>query len=320
MSTFKMITAAISAIMLADLLQLEFVFSAGVIAILTIQPTKRETVYTALGRLYAFLFALVLAWFSYGIFGYSVGGYLVYLVLLILMCRHFGWDNAISMNAVLISHFISHGIMNLTTIVNEVLIFSIGVSIGIIANLHLRKRVDYVERLKKEADEQIMKILVLMSQRILNKVAWNDDDDYFQVLEKQIREAMNVAEENYNNQFDKDDIFDMEYIRMRENQCQILYEMYKNVRSLNSSPDTAETISDFLKRMAQVYHRDNRGRNIMEQFREMNETMKSRPLPVTRKEFEDRARLFVLMRSMEEFIQIKMEFAKIHLAFEEEEI
>ena len=37
--------------------------------------------------------------------------------------------------------------------------------------------------------------------------------------------------------------------------------------------------------------------------------MKSRPLPVTRAEFEDRAELYTLLRDIEEFIKIKVDFS-----------
>ena len=40
----------------------------------------------------------------------------------------------------------------------------------------------------------------------------------------------------------------------------------------------------------------------------MWQEMKETPLPVTREEFEDRARLFALMQDIEEFLQIKAEF------------
>ena len=38
--------------------------------------------------------------------------------------------------------------------------------------------------------------------------------------------------------------------------------------------------------------------------------MKSKPLPVERKEFEDRAMLFSLMRKIEEFVLLKIEFSE----------
>ena len=68
----------------------------------------------------------------------------------------------------------------------------------------------------------------------------------------------------------------------------------------------------YLKMMATKFHRDNDGHELMKLFREMDLYMKQRPLPVERLEFENRARLFVVMRNIEEFIQIKTEFWNAH--------
>lgn len=307
--SFKIITAAICAISLAEMLNLNFSISAGIIAILTIQPTKRETIFTALSRFYALLGALIISGLCFCVIGINVLAYFVFLIIYIVLCQICGWYSAMTSNAVLISHFVTTGVMDFAAIRNEVLLFSIGVSIGIVANLHLHKQADYMKQLQKEADEQIIMILAHISERIIE----NDMSDYngecFVTLKKQIRKAKNTADKNYNNQFKKDDTFDIEYIAMRDKQCQVLYEMYKNVRNLNSSPITAKKLSGFLKNMSEVFKKENNGKVLMEQFYEMDLYMKSQPLPITRKEFEDRARLFGLMRNIEEFILIKIEFA-----------
>ena len=308
-SSFKIVLAAIGAIMVAWLLHLEFAISAGIVAILTIQPTKRETIHTALGRLYAFVAAIGIAFVCFGALGVTLQAYFAYLIIFIWVCQIFKWYSAMAMNSVLISHFVTVGVMNMETVANEVFIFMIGVSAGILANMHLRKRTDYAEQLMQEMDAQIVKILSRMSERILDKDISDYNGACFQVLAQQIEHARKVAEENYNNQFNPDDTFDLEYIAMRDRQRMVLYEMYKNVRSLHTTPITAKRISDFLRDMSEVFEKGNNGKDLMQEFLQMDAWMKSKPLPVERKEFEDRARLFCLMREMEEFIRIKVEFA-----------
>ena len=308
--TFKLILAAAVAILLAAVLQLDFTISAGIVAILTIQPTKRETINTALGRVYAFGVAMCMAFVSFRIFGFTIEAFLIYLIPYIFICQMFGWNNAMVMHSVLVSHLVSVGRMDVAAVKNETLIFIIGVGIGILANLHLHKKAEYIERLKNETDTQIVKILSRMSERIMDKDISDYNGECFKIVRRHIHEAAELAEENFNNQFKTDDIFDMEYIAMRDKQCQVLYEMYKNVRMLNSSPITAKKIAVFFHDMAEVFGKDNDGKQLMEAFREMDVYMKGQPLPNNRQEFEDRARLFVLMRSVEEFIQIKMEFTK----------
>lgn len=309
-NSVKIILAAVVAILISYGLQLEFAISAGIVAILTIQPTKKETMKVAVGRLCAFLAALMIAYGSFCVFGFTVVAFFVYLAIYIFICQIFSWNSAMAMNSVLISHFVTLGSMSISAIRNEALIFVIGVGCGIVANLHLRKKTGYIEKLKNETDEQIIKILSRMSDRILNKDISDYNGQCFTILRKQIREAKNAAEENFNNQFGNRDKYDMEYIAMRDRQCQVLYEMYKGVREMDTSPQTAGVISDFLKNIAEVFESGNDGKQLISEFSEMDGYMKSQPLPQTRKEFEDRARLFCLMRSIEEFIEIKMEFAE----------
>ena len=56
-NTIKIAVAAILAILCAQALKLDFAVSAGIVAILSVQPTKKETLQTALARLLAFAVA-----------------------------------------------------------------------------------------------------------------------------------------------------------------------------------------------------------------------------------------------------------------------
>lgn len=309
-SSLKIISASLIAISLAMLLHLEFAVSAGIVAILTIMPTKKETIKTAAGRLFAFAVALVIAFACYTLIGFHIWAFVVFLVIYIIVCQIFGWYNALTVCAMIMSHFLTFGDMGMKHILNEVLIFVLGVGMGVLANLHLRKDVNYIEQLKDETDAQIKKILARMSERILDKDLSDYNGECLHELRKSIRHAKNVADRNYNNQFRTTDVYDIEYIRMRDKQCMVLHEMYKIVRHIETTPNTAHLISDFLKYMAETYHKDNDGKVTLEKFREMDKEMKSRPLPVERKEFEDRAMLFGLMRKIEEFVLLKIEFSE----------
>lgn len=315
----KMSLAVIAAIELAMFFKLEFSISAGIIALLTIQPTKKETIRTALGRLIAFAVALLIAAFCFFILGVTQDAFLVYIIVYILVCYLFGWINYISVSSVLVSHFISYGVMDFYTVTNEIMIFSVGVITGIIANLHLRKKVNYIEQMKSSTDEYIKKILYLISKRITSKESKNSNEHYFVSLEKLIRDAKNLAEENYNNQFGKSDIFDIEYIAMRERQYIVLYEMYKDVCKIKGKPITAEKVARFFSYMADTFDKNNDGKAMLQQFIKMDMYMKEQKLPDHRQEFEDRARLFNLMRKIEEFIQIKIEFYEKRLGYSVDE-
>lgn len=306
-NTVKITLAAIIAILIARIANLEFYISAGIVTILTIQSTKKETIATAIERFFAFIIAIIIAYVSFSLFGFNILSFGIYLLFYIFICQYFKWYASMAVNSVLISHFLTFSHISLYSLINEILLFVIGVGIGIVSNMHLHRNIDYMNALKLEADEQIKYILLRMSKRIINGV-----DDYdgncFDKLNDLIVQAKAVSIENENNVVFNKNNFDKEYIRMREHQSQVLYDMYKTIKTMDTTPLTAKIISDFLRKISIEYHENNDCRDLIEEFNSIDLDMKSVPLPSNRKEFEDRARLFSLLRLIEEFLEIKKEF------------
>ncbi|MGX8680970.1 MAG: aromatic acid exporter family protein, partial [bacterium] len=308
MNTVKVAGAAIIAIYIAKFLQLDNGISAGIVAILTIQKTKKETLKTAFSRFLAFLTALIIAYLAYHLAGYTLLGFCIYLFFFILVCQYFNWIAAMAMDSVLISHFIGFQSMSMAHVANEFMIFFLGIGAGIIANLNLRKDTNYIEALKEKADMQIKKILHNMSAHMLVEDKSDYNSSCFNHLSDMIREAENMALINYANQFGTKDTYDLEYIKMRKKQNQVLLEMYKIVRSLYSTPDTVHVIADYIERIATEYDVENDVEDLLDGFYILYNSMQDTALPDTRDEFEDRALLYMLLKKIEEFLLIKAEF------------
>jgi uncharacterized membrane protein YgaE (UPF0421/DUF939 family) len=212
------------------------------------------------------------------------------------------------MDSVLISHFLTLGKTGFAEIMNEVLLFIVGVGFGILVNIFLHKKRDYIEELKNQTDEKIKLVLHRMSLRILNPDFADYDGSCFVSLNESLFKAKKQAEENFNNQFTSRDTYDTRYLLMRENQTEILQEMFKCVRNIKSLPSTAPLVAEFLEKVSQEYHKDNDVQVLMTELSKIREKMKTEPLPKSREEFEDRANLFTLLERLQEFLKIKREF------------
>ena len=303
-----MTAAAIAAILVAQALGLDFALSAGIVAILSVQPTKKETIRTALARLLAFAAALLISSILFRLLGFTVQVFLLYLALFILLCQWRTWISAMAMDSVLISHFLSFGKMGAWELKNECLLFAIGVGFGILVNIFLHKKTNYIEALKDKTDGLIKHVLHRLSQRIMDVHIADYDGSCFVTLGEHIFTAKKQAEENYNNQFGTKDTHDIRYLHMRERQAGILREMYKCVRNIHTVPSTAATVADFLEKVSAEYHRDNDVAQLLEELGKIRAFMKTVPLPQNRAEFEDRANLFMLLERLEEFLAIKRDF------------
>ena len=308
LNTVKISAAAVLAIICAQALGLDFAVSAGIVAILSVQPTKKETLRTATARMFAFIVAMVISIALFNLIDFTVPVFFLYLALFILICQWRKWISAMAMDSVLISHFLTFGKTGFSEIRNEVLLFIIGVGFGILVNIFLHKKTDYIEELKSKTDNQIKQTLHRMGQRILNPELPDYDGSCFVLLNQSIYTAKKQADENFNNQFSKKDTFDTRYLTMRENQTKVLYEMYKCVSKIREVPVTARLLSDFLEKVSIEYHKDNDVQTLLEELEQIRNKMKTVPLPQSRTEFEDRANLFILMERLQEFLQIKRDF------------
>lgn len=148
----KLTAAAILAITAANLFGLKFAATAGIITILSIQNTKKETLRVACRRGLAFLCALGIAAAAFGALGFTMSAFALYLLVFSCVCLFFGWTEAIAMDSVLITHFLTEGNMEAALFFNEVCLFLIGTGMGILANLHLHKQIELYDRLAQNAD------------------------------------------------------------------------------------------------------------------------------------------------------------------------
>ncbi|ORX47921.1 hypothetical protein BCR36DRAFT_584621 [Piromyces finnis] len=309
-NTIKISAAAIFAILLALVIKLDFAVAAGIVAILSVQPTKKETFKTAIDRFLAFVVALVICGLCFNLLGFTTTVFYLYLVLFIVVCQWRKWYSAMAMDSVLISHFLNFEKMGFKEVLNESLLFIIGVGFGILVNIYLHKRTDYIEELRNSTDELIKQTLHRMSLRIMDPGLPNYDGSCFKKLNDCLFTAKRQAVKNYNNQFTKKDTYDTNYLNMRENQIKVLQEMFKCVYKIKSVPSTALDIASIIEKVSCEYHKDNDVKTLLEDLNKVHEAMKTVPFPVTREEFEDRANLFILMERLEEFLSIKQEFMK----------
>ena len=179
LKSFKIAVAALLSIFIAGELGLEYSATAGIITVLSIGRTKRETFRSAANRGMAYICALVLAFVCFKLLGYTLPGFALYLFLFAFLCMAAGWQEAITTDSVLISHFLREGNMSLQAVGNETMLFVIGVSLGILMNLHLHSKEADFERLAEEVDGQIKGILRRMCAWLQSSDKSGFDEDCF---------------------------------------------------------------------------------------------------------------------------------------------
>lgn len=306
--SLKIATASFLAIALAGRLGLAYSATAGIITILSIQNTKRETFKSAFNRGAAFLCALLLAALCFRILDYTLLAFAVYLFFFALLCLRADWTEAIAMDSVLITHFLTGEGMTPVAVLNEAGLFIIGTSMGILVNLHLRSKESLFLALADEVDGQMKAIIHRMALWLPKPDKSSYDNACFTRLEQSLESARLCAAANYNNALLRKSTYELDYINMREQQSVILQGIYENIKQISYLPHQAMQVAALLKGIEEGYHKDNTVEALLQDLYELFNEMRIQPLPQSREEFEARAILFYILKQLEKLLLLKRTF------------
>lgn len=310
--SIKIAAAAVLAITIAAELGLKYSATAGIITVLSIQNTKRETVKSARNRTLAFLCALILAAASFRLLGFTLLAFAGYLLSFALLCLYADWGEAIAMDSVLITHFLTEQSMSASLIGNEIALFLTGTTVGVLVNMHLRRREKAFKKLADDVDSQIKGILSRMSHWLLEEDKSGYGPDCLNQLKERLDLARICALNNYNNALWKKDSYELDYIQMRQQQSMVLQEIYENIKSITCLPRQAMQVAMLLEGIQQGYHRDNTAEGLLEDLDLLFQDLKSHELPSHREEFEARAILFYILKQIKKLLTLKREFVLAH--------
>lgn len=297
------------AILLAEGLHLQNAMSAGVITVLSIQNTKKETFLLASKRFAAFLAALIIAFCIFEAVGYHAISFGLFLLIFVPLCSIFKLEEGISVNAVLVTHFWTQGTFEFYFIQNEFLVLLIGVGIGVLLNLFVPKNLKEIRRSQYEIEEEFKAFLREISARIMKQSTEMHCMERYDILQKLISNGIEKAYENRNNTLINDTKYFIQYMQMRKSQCTMLRWISFRSQSLTFVPEQAGIIADFLLEIAQSYHEYNNAEALLLRCEEIRLAFKETDLPVSREEFENRAVLYQILSDIAYFLTLKKNFA-----------
>ena len=300
-------TAAAAAI--AAALKLDYAVSAGIICLLTIQDTRKETLSVTAKRMIAFAVVTVLCAAVFTHFGYSLVSLAAVIALFLFVCMTFGMNEAIAMNSVIATHYFSSADCSLEMIMNEMMLLAAGAGTGILLNIFVPVNIRKIRCIQGQTDERIRQILSRMSVYILNE----DRSDYtgscFEESSKLLECLRTEAVRYIGNSFSSEKDYFYKYMLMRMEQCGILSRIYTDIIRLAPIEEYGRPISDFLIKMSVEFHEINDANSLLAEIDRLFRHYSTSPLPETRSEFESRALMYHILCDLKRFVQLKYDFA-----------
>lgn len=305
----KISAGAVLAAALAYALGLQYAVSAGVICLLTIQDTRKETLKITLKRLIAFCCVTALCAVIFGLTGFGLLQLGVVLMLFLVICGALDMNEAVAMNSVIATHYFASNDISLSMMGNELLLLGAGAGIGVLLNIFMPSNTRKIRRIQKETDERIRRIIGRMAVYIKEE----DKSDYtgscFEETDRLLEALRKESVKYIGNSFVSEKDYFYKYVGMRMEQCVILIRIFTDIKRLSLVTDYAEPIANFLEKMSREFSEINDAASLLEDIDGLFAFYSEETLPQSREEFENRALLYHILCDLKSFVSLKAEFA-----------
>ncbi len=303
--TIKSAVGAMIAMYLAHHFALSFWTSAGIITILSVQATKKQSIAMAARRLVAVILALAISCVIFMCFGYTPAAFCIYLLIFIPIAVKTKSQDGIVPASVLVTHLMAFEEISLNILANELSLFGIGAAVALILNLYIPSIESELLAIRQQTEILMSDILIAMADLYSSDTGSND---LYNQLEAQIKLGKQLSYKYMNNYLAATITPYERYFNMREQQLITIYYMRKYFKPLTMNIPYANIVQQFTLDVAQSVKGEILAMELINTLDEIRVFFKESTLPVTREEFENRAILYYFLNELEQFLDIKIKF------------
>lgn len=305
--TIKTAVGASLAILIAQLLNLEYFASAGIITILCIQKTKQRSLKSSWSRFLAAIIGLTYGAIIFELLGYHVLSIAVILLIFIPTTVFLKVQAGISTSSVIMLHLYDYGMVTPAFILNEVILIIIGIGLALLMNVYIPSPEKDLKKIRKEVERLFGKILYELSLYVKDGDQGWDGKEITEAADFLTR-GKNVALQNLENQLVRYEDEYYHYFKMREKQLDIVDRILPLLTTIDVQVNQATMIAKYLKDLSEDVSTESTTHIHLDKLEGLRKRFKAMALPKTREEFEARSALFHLLFEIEQYLYIKQQF------------
>ena len=305
---FKMAISATIALIIGNILGLQYATVGAVIAILSIQDTRKKALIISYKRIVACSMGILLSVILYSLLGNRALIFGLFLIILIPLTSRLKVQEGMVPSVVLSTHFLVANNITIALIFNEILLMIIGIGVAAIANIFMPSLEDKFKDDKEWIEEHYRIIISKMAKSLITHTVDIDEQKLINEVEKRLYESKETAYKIVNNHFFKSSSYYTDYINMRINQFDTIKRMRLHFQRFNIPVEQMNVMSDFTLCVAENIREMNDCKSLLRDLDILRSEFKKMELPKTRDEFESRAQLLQFLNDMEEFLLIKRNF------------
>ena len=304
--TLKTAVAAGIAMLISETIHLDYFVFAAIIAILSIQETRKKSIRASYERVMASLLAIGMGAAMFTLLGYSPVTLTLYFVIFIPLVQQLKLQDGLITSVVILTHLYTEAQFSVELFINELLLIAIGVGVGLVVNMYMPTLDREIERIKESIDRSLAVLFYDVAACVETGV-YNNHSMMLIKTRDYLKEGKDLALRRMGNSIGKrNEDMDYLYFRMRERQYDILKRVADNAREITMVVNEAKPVATFLRRVGDHVNEQADASVFLHELEEMIEHYrKNVPLPTTREEFEVRSSLLNILSDVKSYLILK---------------
>lgn len=305
--TLKTAIGVSVAIALAQAFDLTFYASAGIITILCIQKTRRQSLRISWQRFLACSIGILYGAIFFESFGYHPLTIALLLLAFIPTVVYLKAQEGIATSSVIILHLYILREVSTSIIINEFGIIIIGVGIALLMNVYMPSVEKKLKKIQLDIEKNFKEIF-LQFAIFLKEGESNWDGKEITETATLLSEGKGIALQNIENHLLRYEDNYYHYFKMREKQFEIIERVMLLISSLDQTVLQGRKIATFLEELSKGVIPEKSPIDFLQKLNELQEEFKEMDLPINRQEFEIRSSLYSFVKEIEQYLIIKRHF------------
>ncbi len=308
-TAIKMSLVGVIASLVARFISLDYWMTAGVLAILSIHLTRRDSVVASAKRLIDAVYAILLSTLLFIAFGYNFWIYAIFIFIFAYTSWMLKIHEGIVPALVLVTHLLMVESFSMHMIYNELSLIFIAIGIATIFSIFYPAASEKELEMHVESVDHLVADHLYMLSLLLKDPDFNEEYyRHYSMVDHKIQELIDTVE-----LVDKDLLFQndhsyLAYFHMRKEQNSYIRHMYQQALKIKKLHPFAIEISKYVVTVSEDIGLYNKAVTQLRNLDVLQKSYKETTLPKTREEFEIRAVLYQILNEIESLLTVKVQF------------
>ncbi|MEX1029183.1 MAG: aromatic acid exporter family protein [Paenibacillaceae bacterium] len=300
----KTAIAAVMAIYLADWLSLTSPLSAGLLAVLGVDVTRKRTLRNAFQRYASSILGLLFAALIFQVFGFHIWVIAIFILITYPVLSRIKLKDGIITSSVIVFHVFSEGEITLDILTNEVLLLSIGLGAGTLINLIYMPGSEHkLEKTRERVENLFSEIFTYFAKHLRETNTVWDGHELLEATE-QINEGVRIANHSTENSIFRTEHRWIVYFLMRQQQLASIHRMVDTLAHIYTIMPHGHLVAEMFEELSKDVKAKYYSGRVLEMLLQVEQEFKKMSLPASRDEFEVRSSIMQLAIELKNYLSI----------------